>query len=46
MHWLTRSMFFEPSRMPKGTLENPGEADTDRGLVTLGYSGRICGVSR
>jgi hypothetical protein len=30
----------------KGTLENHGEADTNRGLVTLGYSGQICGVSR
>lgn len=30
----------------KGTLENHGEADTNRGLVTLGYSGQIYGVSR
>ncbi len=28
----------------KGTLENHGEADTNRGLVTLAYSGQICGV--
>lgn len=30
----------------KGELENHGEADTNRGLVTLGYSGQICGVAR
>lgn len=30
----------------KGTLENHGEADTNSGLVTLGYSGQICGISR
>lgn len=29
-----------------GTLQNHGEADTNRGLVTLGYTGRICGVAR
>ncbi|QBQ53437.1 hypothetical protein [Nitrosococcus wardiae] len=28
-----------------GTFKNHGEADTHRGLVTLAYSGQICGVA-
>lgn len=30
----------------KGTFTNHGEADLGRGLLTLRYDGRICGVAR
>ncbi len=29
----------------KGSMENEGEVDTNTGLVTLKYKGKICGVS-
>ena len=30
----------------EGKLENHGEADTNSGLLTLGYRGKICGVTQ
>ena len=29
----------------KDLSENQGEVDTNRGLVTLSYGGRVCGVA-